>query len=63
MKGWVIPYWAVTRQLVVSKYMEKAESQRSHSGVTWEELHGCVYYISMVILWRAVLHKVKTPKQ
>ena len=42
---------------------EKAELQRSHSGVTWEELHGCVYYISMVILWRAVLHKVKTPKQ
>ena len=31
---WIIFYKAVTRLLVVSKYMEKAESQRSHSGVT-----------------------------
>ena len=31
---WIIFYKAVTRQLVVSKYMEKAESQRSHSGGT-----------------------------
>ena len=31
---WIIFYKALTRQLVVSKYMEKAESQRSHSGVT-----------------------------
>ena len=31
---WIIFYKAVTRQLVVSKSMEKAESQRSHSGGT-----------------------------
>ena len=31
---WIIFYKALTRQLVVSKSMEKAESQRSHSGVT-----------------------------
>ena len=29
---WIIFYKALTRQLVVPKYMEKAESQRSYIG-------------------------------